>query len=227
MIKRKIIVTADGSTTLFDSVSGEHYHSMNGAITESMHVFIENGLKPAMLRHQKLKVLEYGFGTGLNALLTFQHLQKLDVPCEYTTLEAFPLNEYEIRQLNFWQKEPLSDLETIFLRMHDCDWNSFVQIDINFSIRKLQLDFRNFNPESLTYNLVYFDAFSPSSQAELWTTHIFEKIYKSLDNNGIFVTYSASGLVKRALREAGFRVKRLPGPPGKRHMLFATKENPI
>lgn len=227
MNERKVSVTADGSFTLFDPISGEHYHSMNGAIAESMHVFIQNGLQPAVLQHKKLKVLEYGFGTGLNAILTYNQLKDGGASCEYTTLEAFPLNETEIKQLNFVESVLLKEQELVFEKIHQCPWNTFVRIDKTFSIKKIHIDFREFIPEREAYNLVFFDAFSPNAQAELWTPRLFGTIFQCLEAQGMLVTYSASGVVKRALREVGFLVKRLPGPPGKRHMLLATKEKSI
>lgn len=224
MTKRKAITTADGSTTLFDPDSGEHFHSMNGAIEESMHVFIENGLKLVMTQRPKIKILEFGFGTGLNALLTYKSVLTSGMVCDYTSLDAFPLSHFEVSQLNFCHNQELLPFETVFKQMHESEWAHFQSIDPNFRLKKIEIDFRAFKSPPDRFNLIYFDAFSPVVQPELWSVQIFNEVYNCLETNGILVTYSANGLVKRALRESGFTVKRLSGPPGKRHMILAIKQ---
>lgn len=219
-LERKVIKTQDGSSSLFIPEWQEHYHSVHGAVQESYHVFIENGLKKVITKN--INILEVGFGTGLNALITLIEAQKLNISVQYDGLEAFPVQETEHRLLNYAEFFDTENVQNIFDSLFYAKWNENVQIHQNFSLHKKQLFFENF--ESLTtYDLIYFDAFGARVQPELWTEIIFQKMYDALLTNGILVTYSAKGSVRRAMLAVGFEVEKLPGAPGKREMLRATK----
>lgn len=219
-LERKVIKTQDGSSSLFIPEWQEHYHSVHGAVQESYHVFIENGLKKVTTKN--INILEVGFGTGLNALITLIEAQKLNISVQYDGLEAFPVQETEHRFLNYAEFFDTENVQNIFDSLFYANWNENVQIHQNFSLHKKQIFFENF--ESLTtYDLIYFDAFGARVQPELWTEIIFQKMYDALLTNGILVTYSAKGSVRRAMLAVGFEVEKLPGAPGKREMLKATK----
>jgi tRNA U34 5-methylaminomethyl-2-thiouridine-forming methyltransferase MnmC len=219
-LERKIITTEDGSHTLFIASLNEHYHSIHGAIQESEHVFIKSGFD--LFDHCKpLKILEVGFGTGLNTFLTWQHNQQKLRIIEYTSIEKYPLTQSEYMELNF-AEQINPNAAKLFLQMHKCPWNEKSSLDAYFVLNKLEVDLLLFNPES-TFDLIYFDAFAPDIQPDLWTEQVFQKLFKHMNPKGILCTYSAKGQVRRNLIAAGFKVKRLPGPPGKREMLQAEK----
>jgi len=212
----KKIITADNSPTLYVPELDEHYHSVNGALQESMHIFINAGLKH--IQKEKIIILEVGFGTGLNAVLTFSENAKSEKTIYYETIEKYPLSTDIIADLlnnNFVEPE-------LTKQIHDAPWEKEIMISYNFCLKKIKTDLKTYLPEH-TFDLIYFDAFAPEKQPELWTDEIFKKIYDATKQNGILVTYSAKGTVKQALRAAGFIVKRLPGPKGKRHMVQAVK----
>lgn len=217
MKERVIEKTADGSDTLFIPDLNEHYHSVKGALTETQHIFIDCGL----LAHpnSNLKVLEVGFGTGLNALQTIQAAQEHQLTIEYHTLEKYPLNLDEIKHLNFHQSP-------YFEILHQAPWNEPVQIAPYFTIIKHQVDFTQLPLLNIGkgYDIVYFDAFAPEKQPHMWSQQLFEHIYVLLNEGAILTTYCAKGVVRRMLQSVGFTVERLPGPPGgKREILRATK----
>lgn len=213
--------TADGSHTVWDASHGEHFHSALGAFGESMHVFIENGLNQAhQLFGNEINLLEIGFGTGLNALLTYLHRDQMIV--HYTGVEKYPLPEPIWSQLAYEAFE-LEGEGNVYNTIMACEWESEHQIKPNFRLTKIASDLTDFEPEAGYYHLIYFDAFSASVQPELWSAEVFGKLYKALKPGGILVTYSAKGLVKQALRLSGFNVERLSGFAGKRHMLRAVK----
>ena len=212
--------TKDGSDTLFIPDLNEHYHSVNGAITESNHVFIQAGLKSILPHVQKLHVLEIGFGTGLNAWLTFVEAQKSKKTVYYTGIEVYPLSFEIIRQLDFSLS---SKDENHFHQFHHCEWNVLNQLSKTFYLQKQQTDFTIVNLSNEKFDLIYFDAFAPDIQPEMWTSDNFFKLYTCLKPAGILTTYSAKGQVRRNMQQAGFTVERLPGPPGKREMLRAIK----
>jgi len=216
-INHQIITTADGSNTLFHEVLNETYHSKNGALQESLHVFIQNGLEHFINQNavDTIHIFEVGFGTGLNAILTLKEAINRNVKIKYTCLEAFPLSIDTINQLNYLKDE--TEVLKLFNKMHQCNWNEWVEINEHITTNHLL-------KISHPFDIIYFDAFAPDKQAELWTTTIFKTIFATMNIGSIFVTYSAKGDVKRALREAGFIVKRLAGPIGKRHMLCASKQ---
>lgn len=221
MDKREFRITADGSHTLYVPHLDETYHSKHGAIQEALHVFIGAGFN--YFKKPQLKILEVGFGTGLNAFLTLLESEKIDVITNYTGIEAFPLDNNVVQQLNYTDKLSLKDKEIeLFGQLHKVEWESYQQITKNFTLNKLKVELGEFNSIE-KFDIVYFDAFGPQVQPEMWTLSIFEAIYNLLSQDGILVTYCAKGSVKRALKEVGFKVESLPGPPGKREMTRAVK----
>lgn len=215
----KLVITSDGSHTIYIPEMNEHYHSVHGAIQESDHIFINNGLRT--LSGNKISILEIGFGTGLNALLTLLELKDTDKTISYTSIEKYPLTSIITERLNYGDLIG-DDSVKIFNELHSCPWNKFVQITRNFSLKKVSGDLTVMVPEG-KYNLVYFDAFGPDKQPEMWSKEIFSGISAVTQPEGVLVTYSAKGEVKRNLRANGFKVKLLPGPPGKRQMIRAIK----
>ena len=213
----KIKPTNDGSDSLYSETYHEHYHSTHGALSESLHVFINEGLKknPA----KKISIFEMGFGTGLNCLLTVLETQNQDI--FYHSIETNPLSTTLITELNYTKL--LNINPHIFITLHDLSWNEEHKITPTFTLYKEQISIENI---ALTrpYDLIYYDAFSPFSQPELWTENIFRKLYQHLAPGGIFVTYCAKGDVKRTLKKSGFLVETCPGPPGKREMIRARKK---
>jgi len=212
--------TADGSDTLFSSEMDESYHSVNGAAQESMHVFIEAGLH--QMDKKKLKVFEVGFGTGLNALLTWEDARKNKIQIEYDTIEAYPLSKDVIETLNYGDFTPELPSDA-YLKLHMTPWEISTVLEKNcFELLKIQGDFTEFIFNQ-KYDLIYFDAFAPDKQFEMWDESLFLKLFNTLNNQGLLVTYCAKGEVRRRMQRAGFRVERIPGPPGKREMLRAVK----
>jgi tRNA U34 5-methylaminomethyl-2-thiouridine-forming methyltransferase MnmC len=212
--------TADGSSTLYVPELNEHYHSMHGAVSESMHVFIRMGLdkilKPSMM------ILEIGFGTGLNAILTLLEAGTLK-QIQYDCIETGPLTRDQVIALGYENYLHLSaGQREHFLQMHTCTWGERISITNSFSLRKMKVSLQDLEVDN-SYDLVYFDAFAPRVQPELWEESIFSKLYLSMGSGGILVTYCAKGEVRRCMQRAGFEVERLPGPPGKREMLRAKK----
>lgn len=223
VLSMKILLqlTDDGSHTLFVPELGEHYHSTFGAIQESRHVFLSAGFEYICSKKQAINLLEVGFGTGLNALLTL--LQKGDTPVNYTAIEAFPLDNRINTELNYPEKLNIPESGVIFRSLHDAAWEKSVKIVPGFMLTKIHIKLQDFIPNPEEFDLVYFDAFAPDVQPELWTTEVFRKLILAMAAGGVLVTYSAKGLVKQNLKAAGFNIERLPGPPGKRHMLRAEK----
>lgn len=218
-------LTDDGSHTVFSEEFGEKYHSRFGAITESLQVFINAGLKSRILSQSKIDVLEVGLGTGLNALLTWVESEKAKTNIFYTAVEAFPLPETNWRALNFGEILG-GESHTIFEKIHRAEWGQWAPVSDSFSILKLQEKVENTSFQE-NFDLIYYDAFAPDSQPELWTLAIFRKMFNALRPDGILTTYCAKGEVKRNLKATGFLIESLPGPPGKREMTRATKPAPI
>jgi tRNA U34 5-methylaminomethyl-2-thiouridine-forming methyltransferase MnmC len=219
-MKRELRQTSDGSSTLFVPALDEHYHSIHGALQESLHVFIEAGFKSREV--QSISILEIGFGTGLNAWLTAIEAAKSDVQVEYTALEKYPLSDDEVAGLNYAQLKGYTGELPLFNQIHATEWESLQTITRHFSIRKMQVDLHDFNAQEV-FDLIYFDAFAPSAQPDLWTEAIFNRIFIAMKPGGNLVTYCAKGQVKRNMKAAGFVVEALPGPPGKREMTRAIK----
>ncbi len=220
-MKRIIIQTDDGSSSIYLPDLDEHYHSKHGAINEAYHVFIKNGLD-LFDSGSKIGILEIGLGTGLNCFITFLESQKRNLQIDYEGVEAFPLKEQEISQLNYVEELIAADHKNIFNKIHKIEWDKQIEINPNFILKKRKQFFKEINDENI-FNLIYFDAFGAKVQPELWTEDIFKKMYDALKNKGILVTYSAKGSVRRAMQSVGFEVERLPGPPGKREMLRGRK----
>lgn len=237
----RLEITGDGSHTLFVPSLNEHYHSIFGAITESEHIFIRAGLLGLPGTLKDISILEVGFGTGLNALLTCLHALYADLSVKYVAIEKYPLPIEMTSQFNFSElieyqriisSKVLSEFENsdemtshyaaeIFRNIHKFPWNEWAEITSRFHLNKIQTDLKDFLPEQNAFDLVYFDAFGPDIQPEMWTAEIFNKISAGIKHGGVLVTYSTKGVVKRNLKGAGFAIEKLPGPPGKREMLRA------
>ena len=221
-MKREIQITADGSSTIHLPDWNENYHSTHGAIQESKHVFLKQGLK--VLPLSEVAILEIGFGTGLNCFLTFLEAEEKNVSVNYVGVEAYPVTENEYSKLNYVTELKATEKQAVFDKMHTCSWEEKQEVSSGFFLTKREQFFKNIEDVNC-FNLIYFDAFGAEHQPELWTVAIFKKMYEALKLNGILVTYSAKGSVRRAMQEVGFTVERLEGPPGKREMLRATKHS--
>lgn len=220
-MERKIITTADGSNSIAVPDLKVTYRSVHGAIQESRYVFIEAGLSYAIANATMppLKVFEMGLGTGLNAFLTAIQAQGQKINIEYTAIELFPIELEEALLLNY--PVDLGHAE-LFYHIHQSKWNESIAINEYFTLQKVRIELQSFS-SSEHFNLVYFDAFAPAAQPELWTKEIFEKLFFMLEPEGVLVTYCSKGDVRRAMMAAGFTVKKMPGPPGKREILRAIK----
>ncbi len=231
--QRSVITTTDGSTTLKLDNSRECYHSTNGAVTESLHIFINCGLMFFIANRipnsDSVKVTEAGLGTGLNCLLTV--LESIELPetqFNYIAIEKYPLINDEVEQLNYASYTGKAGADQLFKKIHDAPWERPVQITGNFTLTKLNSDINMITDNRLAgfikeTNVVYYDAFSPEIQPELWTEDIFKSLAGCMNPGSVLATYSSKGIVKNALREAGFEVKRLKGPEGKKHIVRAIK----
>ena len=236
-MKREVVITADGSSTIHLPDWDEQYHSKHGAIQEAYHVFIKQGLHhfyhPELLcraeskhvsgSHKNISILEIGFGTGLNAFITLLEAEKLNVAINYFGVEGYPVLMDEIDQLNYPTELNAENKAPLFKKLHKTSWEEKHIISENFSIEKQNRFFSEIKEKAM-YNIIYFDAFGARVQPELWTESIFLKMYSALKTGGVLVTYSAKGSVRRAMEAVGFIVERLQGPPGKREMLRACKE---
>ena len=217
----KIIRSDDGSNTIYLKELNECYHSMKGAVTESNHVFIKAGLN--YIKENELTIFEVGFGTGLNALLTLLTSEKSNLKIKYYTNELHPLKDDIIRKLNYPNILFLDEINSNrFYLMHSCTWNKDIKLTDNLLFHKIKGDMATVDiPEQI--KLVYFDAFSPDKQPEMWTKEIFIKLYRKMSANSVLTTYCAKGEFKRVLKSVGFYVESLSGPPGKREMVRAIK----
>lgn len=212
-------MTDDGTATLRHPLFGDTYHSLHGAATESEHVFIRNGLAAA--GKATVRILEAGFGSGLNAWLSLQYARQRGMRLDYRTVERYPVDVQTACRLSYTD-------DPLFAALHRSAWETEQAITENFTLTKYAADMTAAGGgwEAFRYDLVYFDAFAPDTQPEMWTADLFRRIFRLLSPGGILVTYSAKGTVKQALREAGFTVRRLPGAPGKHHMVRAEKPLP-
>jgi tRNA U34 5-methylaminomethyl-2-thiouridine-forming methyltransferase MnmC len=213
-----LITTEDGSHSLYRPDLDEQYHSVFGAIQESMHIFIKNGL--SVIPKERIQIFEMGFGTGLNALLTYLKAKEENKKVKYYSIEKYPIEEELSAKLNYGEIL-LPDNSSIFESMHQAKWDSDTILE-HFTLHKIHGDLLSYEIPCGN-DLIYFDAFSPDKEPQLWSDGIFRKIYDSMNAGGIFVTYSAKGDVRRSLISAGFRVEKLDGPPGKKHILQAVK----
>lgn len=220
-MKREIVQTSDGSTTIYLPEWEENYHSKHGAIQEAKHVFIKNGF--SQFKNEEIAILEIGFGTGLNAFITFLEAKKENIKVNYTGVEAYPVDFNEIAQMNYVAELQATDFEPEFQKMHTSEWNSNGLISNGFCLTKRKQFFDQIDDVE-QFDLIYFDAFGFRVQPELWTTEIFQKMFNALKPGGILVTYAARGVVKRSMIEVGFTVEKLAGPPGKREMFRASKK---
>lgn len=218
----EIIQTKDGSHTLFSPQFDEIYHSRNGAMAESDHVFIKAGLEACPL--QEINVFELGFGTGLNALLTWKYAEAKSIRINYCSVELYPLPSELTSQINYPQ---LTDSSDKFQQLHQAPWNTSVELSPLFSLHKIHASFLEMQQSLSDFNVIFFDAFSPDKQPALWTEEVFSRMFDMLAPAGILVTYCSKSYVRRNMLAAGFLVAKLPGPHGKRDMLRATKPSVI
>lgn len=219
----QLFITEDGSPTLYNAEIGEHYHSRHGAVQESQHIFIEAGLKYRLAllpQTSPLRILEVGFGTGLNALMTLMLAQREGLEIRYTSLEAYPISTGLASELHF----PLEGSGPLLAELHAQSWGEALSLESYppFVLEKIQTKLEDYQPEG-SYDLIYFDAFSPDAQPELWAEEIFCRLYLAARSRAVLTTYCAKGEVRRRLQRSGWLVERLAGPPGKREMLRATK----
>jgi tRNA U34 5-methylaminomethyl-2-thiouridine-forming methyltransferase MnmC len=224
-MQRNLIVTKDGSHSVAIPEWQVSYHSLYGALQESLHVFIDSGLRYWWGQHPNVSrcvVFEMGFGTGLNALLTTLESKRQQRKVMYETVEAFPLETSIVKQLNYCEVLQKPFWQPVFDSLHSGEWNTTHAITNFFSFRKVKSLLANYSP-SEPVNVIYYDAFAPTAQPELWTKEVFEQMLGMLAPDGILVTYCSKGDVRRAMLEAGFRVENIPGPPGKREMIRAEK----
>ncbi len=218
---RVIQLTNDGSSTISIPEKGITYHNTSGAIGESLHVFIDAGLQYLIQSQslQQIHIFEMGFGTGLNALLTWQFAQQQELSINYTSVESNPILPQEISLLNYGQQLQMTDA---FTQLHQCGWEIPIILDKNFTLTKTKQSLLNYD-DNQQYNIIYYDAFAPDDQPELWTNDVFEKLYNMLLPDGILVTYCSKGDVKRTMKAVGFKVERLKGFADKWHMLRGRK----
>lgn len=216
-MKREIIVTNDGSKTIHLPDWNESYHSIHGAVQEAQHVFIKSGLSE--ITKPEINILEVGFGTGLNAILTLNKAKETKQTINYSGLEAYPVQLDELKNLSYVDLPEIKENDDLFWQLHSSKWKELIEITPIFKLKKIQTFLDEFQPIANTFDLIYFDAFGPRVQPEMWTLEIFKKLFKSMKDEGVFVTYCAKGQVRRDLIEAGFQVEKIPGPPGKREML--------
>lgn len=219
-MKQTLFITNDGSTSIRLEELDESYHSKHGAIQEAYHVFIKNGL--SLFKGTSVSVLEIGFGTGLNALITLKEAQNFQQAIEYVGVEAYPISFEIAMQMNYVQQLEQDNLKSNFELMHQSDWEKRVLIKPNFHLTKGKKLFQEIDYEN-QFDLIYFDAFGFRVQPELWSVEVFQIMYRSLKKGGVLVTYACRTSIKNALKECGFTVEKLPGAPGKREMLRAFK----
>ncbi len=225
-VKFELLLTKDGSFTLFAPELNETFHSTHGAIQEAMHVFIGNGLQ-YFKNNSDLNILEIGFGTGLNALLTYLSADRQLYRLNYTSIETNPLKQEIVKQLNYISVLNNPQAAFIFEQLHLVPWDVVNNINEFFVFQKIHQKIQEISLETHAFDLIYYDAFGPRAQTEMWTKELFSKMFECLKVGGILVTYCAKGQVKRDLRSVGFMVETLPGPPGKREMTRAIKVDSI
>ncbi len=222
MGERELILTQDGSHSLMSHTHGVPYHSKYGAVQESRHVFLTHGLFASIPGKSNLSLLEVGLGTGLNAFLTLLEAEKNRWKIDYLALEAYPVSPEEARDLNYPEILGAPERKSDFMALHECGWEEEVRLSDYFTFRKKQIRFEDFQSEPL-FDLIYFDAFAPNAQPELWEEPVIRNMYKALKEGGVLTTYCAKGTFKRTAKAVGFRLESPPGPPGKREMTRGIK----
>lgn len=224
-MKRQLQITADGSHTLYHPQYKATYHSVHGALQESKTVFIENGFHYVLSKHpdiSEINILETGWGTGLNTLLTYLDVEKTNVKVNYEGVEPFPLKKEEWTALNYCEVLQRLDLQPVYNKMHSTTWNAVITLSSQFCLYKHAGRIEDIRPLKPCH-LVYFDAFAPDDQPELWSSMVFSKLYSLLVAGGALVTYCSKGTVRRTMEAVGFTVQKVPGPPHKREMIRAIK----
>lgn len=217
---RQIRLTEDGSKTIYIPELDENYHSTHGALQEAQHVFIRHGLN--FFSDQPLHILEIGFGTGLNTLLTA--IEALDrQPISYTGLEAYPVEADILKEMDYTGVIPHPRTAAFYQAMHELPFGTSCALHANFELLKIEEKLEAYEPELSFFDLIYFDAFGPRAQEDMWAQEHFAKLFRALKPGGVLVTYCAKGQVKRDLKAVGFELEALPGPPGKREMIRAHK----
>lgn len=217
-----LILTNDGSHSVYSETFGVTYHSKFGAVTESAHVFIAAGLRYKAVVQREISILETGFGTGLNAFMSWLEAERRNLQLRYVGLEMLPVGPDEANLLNYPDLLGAPERAADFQTLHSCSWGADHNLSEHFVFRKEQTSIETFEAQE-AFDVVYFDAFAPQAQPELWTAEVFGRMYRALRPDGVLVTYCAQGAFKRTLKQAGFQVERLQGPPGKREMTRATK----
>ena len=221
-MKNKLVITNDGSHSIFNPKINECYHSKHGAIVEAEHVFIKNGF--SAINKAEITILEVGFGTGLNALLTYQKATHKSIKVNYHAIEAYPVKKENYKKLNFTDLIGLE--KERLLKLHSCSWEQKNEISSYFSLIKNNTTLEKYNA-NIKFDIIYFDAFSPEKQPELWNKIIFKKMHTLLKRDGFLVTYCAKGAVKRTMKKVGFEIIVLDGPPGKRQMTRGDKTSKL
>jgi len=224
MYEKKIILSEDGSHSIELIGQNEQYHSVHGAIQESKHVYIKHGLEKIAQSQSEINILEVGMGTGLNVLLTWLYAIEHDLKIKYIAIEAYPIEEHIWSKLNYPQLLRNSEAADIFRKIHSTNWGIETTLNKHFHFTKRDELIQESILPSDNIDVVYYDAFNPDLEPELWTKDVFEKIFKSMKKPSVLSTYSTKGIVKRALKTCGFKIEKKPGPPGKREILNAVKE---
>lgn len=224
MGERRVIQTNDGSSSVIDSFLNASFHSVHGALTESNHVYINSGLSQFQNSLEPIRIFEFGFGTGLNTFLSFIYGHKHAISIAYTAIDSHILENDLVSQLDYPKHPLLLPYSDSFFLIHQQDWNQTMQLSHGFSLHKIKSDWNAYVPDEINvYDLVFFDAFGPEVQPELWDINSLQKIYSMMKPGGILCTYCAKGSVKRLLKQIGFGLESLPGPPGKREISRAIK----
>ncbi len=224
-MKREIVETSDGSKTIRIIDLDENYHSSHGALQEALHVFIKNGLLEFKDKSQ-ISIFEMGFGTGLNSFLSAIKAKELQLKIEYSGVEAYPVSEEEIKALGYANLIGDENVR-LYEKLHTSSWEEMNTISEFFTLKKIKNELQKLVFEDESFDIIYYDAFGPRAQDEMWSVDLFQKMYNSLKNGGFLVTYCAKGQVKRNMKEVGFKIEPLPGPPGKREMTRAWKLNDV
>lgn len=214
--------TEDGSHSILSEQFGVAYHSKHGAIQETQHVFINAALRLKAVLQKEISILDIGFGTGLNAYMTLLEAEKRNLSIQYSGIEAYPISYQQATDLNYSELLKSTDFQPSFLKMHSADWATPIQLSQQFQFTKHQVKFETIDFTG-QFDIIYFDAFAPNAQPELWEAALLSKMYQALKKDGVLVTYCAKGIVKRTLKAVGFEIETLKGPPGKREMTRAIK----